>query len=652
MAASITANGASYHGDLTKAVTHLIAAAPCGKKYEYAGQWGIKIVGKEWLADSLARGMILDEASYHPSRSPEERGRGAVTQRRQPSPTLGKRTRESAPQAGNRRKLRRTASNKLGSQNDDIWADMGTGETGSGALAGAEWDERLSNTSEKPQNPQVQDHQVEKADEFTDCASRRQSNHADADMTFDGFKIHISGFDDRQTAILQTHLTAGGAILFSEEDMKGRQIQAVTNDVGEELSQQQRMIFLVPSTTQQQVLSELEKSPSFDSRHDEIMTDWWVEKCVFARKKVSFNTALCRPIGSYPIQAFSKLLICPTSFSGMDLLHFSKAVKLLGAHYDESLRPETSVLVCGGSLPNAEKLKYAMAQGIPIVSADWLWTCISSNTKAGYEQFLLIGSGKRAERANMEISQRKSISSHDKDRRKPKINMTDSSATEGRQEALRDVTSQTNSQQKSEHSQQSQPSKKPEPQTSDEASFPKENTNITLEAGVHTNQNHDVLAEDSPASEVDKINDAIAHIQARKLERSRSDIDATKSRRHRPLGRAVSNPSSLGAGVTSFAGSSGSLQRALDEAEEEDDLAPVSRGKDMPTMFRPSQALSYENEESAAAREKLSKQSGVALRDTSGMKRVESIGVARDVDVLNSMAAEKAAGKKRASRKR
>ncbi|KAI4696200.1 uncharacterized protein J4E88_000372 [Alternaria novae-zelandiae] len=124
---SVDANGAEYHGDLTKSVTHLIAAAPSGKKYEHALNWRMKIVSLEWLEQSLERGMVLDEALYNPTMPVEERGQGAWDRKLPASPAIGKRTRDAEPsQALNpfRRKLRRSASTKVGSQSDAFWAGI------------------------------------------------------------------------------------------------------------------------------------------------------------------------------------------------------------------------------------------------------------------------------------------------------------------------------------------------------------------------------------------------------------------------------------------------------------------------------------------------------------------------------------------------
>ncbi len=127
-------NGGEYNGDLTKNVTHLIAATPRGKKYEFARQWGVRIVSPEWLADSLERGMVLDESYYDPILPEHERGKGARNLHYDVATHLVKRTREAEEQIKKievgRRKLRRTASAKLGSQNETLWNDITGGSLG------------------------------------------------------------------------------------------------------------------------------------------------------------------------------------------------------------------------------------------------------------------------------------------------------------------------------------------------------------------------------------------------------------------------------------------------------------------------------------------------------------------------------------------
>lgn len=128
----ICANGGEYRGDLTKEVTHLIAYTPEGKKYQYAEQWDIKVVGLKWLKDSIDRCMILEEKLYHPTISNDKLGAGAWNRQPRAEAQLGKRSREEEEEAvpDVPRKLRRTASAKLGSQSENIWSEIVSGPSG------------------------------------------------------------------------------------------------------------------------------------------------------------------------------------------------------------------------------------------------------------------------------------------------------------------------------------------------------------------------------------------------------------------------------------------------------------------------------------------------------------------------------------------
>jgi DNA replication regulator DPB11 len=144
----VIANGAEYHADLTKVVTHLMAKKPEGRKYQYASTWGLHIVTPEWLWDSLERGMTLDEGEYTHSIPREERGKNAWIRRTASGSCLGKRSRDDAEAAvmpggelGERRKLRRSTSQKLGSQNVSIWDDIIGGGFGEKPQQRNEWDE-------------------------------------------------------------------------------------------------------------------------------------------------------------------------------------------------------------------------------------------------------------------------------------------------------------------------------------------------------------------------------------------------------------------------------------------------------------------------------------------------------------------------------
>ena len=127
----VTQNGAEYHGQLAKHVTHLVARRPEGEKYKHASLWGLNVVSVEWLTDSVERGMALYEPLYDPKLPAEERGKGARRWREASPGVLGKRLRQveepataADTQAADRKKLRRTTSLKLESQNSALWGDI------------------------------------------------------------------------------------------------------------------------------------------------------------------------------------------------------------------------------------------------------------------------------------------------------------------------------------------------------------------------------------------------------------------------------------------------------------------------------------------------------------------------------------------------
>lgn len=139
----INDNGGEYRGNLTKDITHLIAKEPSGNKYNYAEQWNIRTVSIEWMQDSLARGMILDELSYSLLKPPSERGRTAWLRRTVSITSLGKRPRESEHGKPSSRKLRKTASAKLSSENSGIWSNIVTRNPVKGQAQPDKWQDAI-----------------------------------------------------------------------------------------------------------------------------------------------------------------------------------------------------------------------------------------------------------------------------------------------------------------------------------------------------------------------------------------------------------------------------------------------------------------------------------------------------------------------------
>lgn len=714
-------NGAQYHGDLTKAVTHLIAAGPRGKKFEYAGQWGIKIVTVEWLRDSLERGMVLDESLYHPLLPEEERGKGAVTRHKPTAESLGKRARAQEqtvdPAEVGRRKLRRTASSRLGSQSDNLWADIGSGQDGQSdrrrSLQRQDrfWDVKSKETSMVGRNalptPQSDDVMRPISRERQMVAGAEDKNRpgvATESHIFQNEVLYVYGFGDQKTEILVDFITSNGARAPSEGEVKARK------DCDTDLSSLSITV-IVPHNADLDTVQKTRDLP-FLFPEDWIATEFWVEKCLHRKALISKETPLCRPFYNGPIPGksahskilrplltidstgFDKLTICPTSFTGIDLLHFSKTVKLLGAKYDESLRPETSVLVCSDGVltPNPEKVRYALKTGVPLVKAAWMWKCVEEGVIKEFEDFAfgkkrdgensrggtnnrhnvleperptdrLTGNGDTASYKTRERATKRSpspkrhtkhaITSEMTTEKLPNQSAPDphepshapdeptefadtaktKDATSTSSKPLQDLRSTINTPLKKQHQALPQPS-------------PPKNTKIEIALTSNANT---VTANGSARS---LLSSAISHLRSvtsharpptnparsespatgnpqpdgvspKSAEAGDADPrDAARHRRHRPLGRAPSNPSSL-------TRSHFSAEASPPAADGDDGTAGEVR--DPAASFKPSQALVYESEETVREREEARRRMGIGCGvDGGGYERVERVGVVKD----------------------
>ncbi|KAH3979239.1 hypothetical protein HBH52_101450 [Parastagonospora nodorum] len=376
---TVDKNGAEYHGDLTKAVTHLIAATPTGKKYEHAVNWRMKIVSLEWFQQSLERGMVLDEACYHPTIPVEERGKGAWDRREfPPAPASAKRARESEPsQALNpfRRKLRRSASTRLGSQSAELWAGITAATTERQQDNGDDWTEDLDKQDTPREHaPAIHPHDsiIPENDARADAdpakdhhlvaLPSRQSHNDIAQGVFAGRIVFPHGFDEEKTNILRQHLQDKGAHVPQSSELNALALDDLRSG-----------FLVVPHDAQVDLTSVPERAGSVLS----LVTNWWVERCLYGKRLVDpADDILSRPFDKHSISGFAGLTINSTAFVGIELLHVTKVVALMGATYDEQLSAKTSVIVCNTLEPNAQKLKFATDRRIPAVHATWLWDCL------------------------------------------------------------------------------------------------------------------------------------------------------------------------------------------------------------------------------------------------------------------------------------
>ena len=60
-----------------------------------------------------------------------------------------------------------------------------------------------------------------------------------------------------------------------------------------------------------------------------------------------------------------------------------------GAIYDEFLTPETSVLICNSSQVGSEKLRHALEWNVPVVTAEWFWSCIRAGKRKPFDGYII-----------------------------------------------------------------------------------------------------------------------------------------------------------------------------------------------------------------------------------------------------------------------
>ncbi|KAK6581471.1 hypothetical protein PZA11_006162 [Diplocarpon coronariae] len=374
----VRANGGVYEGDLTKSITHLISFRTEGAKYRAAKSWRLQIVSIEWLRDSLERGMILDEKLYDPALPVLERGKDAWDKTRPKRTSPGKRNREGSTASldGGKRKLRRTASTKLSTQHEEIWGDIVGGGGGSmvpQVSRSGMWETR----DEGPPiaNPKPAAVWTDEEKQGRPAPATVESQRSSTGM-FSGCRFFSHGFPREKMQVLQEHLVPHGAeVANTIEDL----LEPSQN------KQASRLFRMVPADLP---LSEIPPLPN--SRMPvETITYLWVERCLHHKKFIEPNDHVVgRPFPKFPIEGFQGMAISSSAFTGIDLLHFARAVRLLGAEYKEDFTSESTVLVTK-SLVGLRKDKYdhAMEWRIPILNADWVWDSISTGTKLSFSKY-------------------------------------------------------------------------------------------------------------------------------------------------------------------------------------------------------------------------------------------------------------------------
>ncbi|PWW79576.1 hypothetical protein C7212DRAFT_275838 [Tuber magnatum] len=346
-------HGASYHPDLTKSVSHLIAAIPSGKKYDFARSNGINIVAVEWLYDSLERGMALDESFYDQKLHQDMIGVGA-----KPSAAV---TFGGNVEVSGKRKIRKRAEDMLGSGSQHIWSDIMGQAANPKPKKRDEWGDdpgddviMLDHPPQKPQKGRPAEAAGGKTG-GTMCAA-----------TF-----YIHGFKDKHEKTVRSVLLSHDAAIVSKlEDL-------------ESCRESSRLIIIASHTISKP------DCPEFPGA--EVVTEWWLETCLhesrFAEPSEHFTNT---PFEEFPLTGLGGMDICLTRFTGIRLLHYQKLITLLGGSFHAVLKKERTLLISGRPA-TGDKFQFALRYDIPVVSDGWLEACVKERRVVAFTDYLIRG---------------------------------------------------------------------------------------------------------------------------------------------------------------------------------------------------------------------------------------------------------------------
>ncbi|KAK3334436.1 hypothetical protein B0H65DRAFT_534956 [Neurospora tetraspora] len=373
--------GGIYTGDLTRRVTHLVVYKPEGRKYQAAQNWGIRTVSVEWINDCVERGLILDEKCYDPLLPQDERGVGAWNRQSSRVASLGKRLRESAAegQEAGRRKLRKTASIKLNSQRDSLWGSiLGVPPAATSSPAAAPAPLAGASQAQPPPSAPAQRHPSQQPSGPTQSVDTQGSRLSSFGIPHDDFIFayccfYVAGFAPKETEILTNTVASLGGVV----------CQTLDECASASGAQMAHRFLVVPQNSQPNSHPRLPPNVY-------IITEFYIERCL--HKKYFFDPnehVLGRPFPSFPIPDFNTLSVSTAGFTGVDLNHVDKAIRQLGARYEERFTADVSVLVAPSvSVIRKQKLDMALLWKVPIIRAEWLWMCINTGFKCPIEDFL------------------------------------------------------------------------------------------------------------------------------------------------------------------------------------------------------------------------------------------------------------------------
>ncbi|KAG8632111.1 hypothetical protein KVT40_001251 [Elsinoe batatas] len=635
-------NGAKYHGDLTKEVSHLVAAKPEGAKYERAKVWGIKVVSLKWFERSVERGMILDESCFDPFIPVEQQGKGSFEPRARKSES-GKRLKAEGDDTQNsRRKMRRTASTRLNSQSQTLWADLSMNEDSIPPPLDDSWTQSVDPGKDLQQTVETQP--IEESDNRSrPSLPRNESSEKLNRGLFSGWICKAHGYDATKGTIakLKHYLSENGAEIADsteEFDQSDVPYKALILPAGWAADQR--------------------KSIPTVSRDVKLLTEWWVERCIVHKKALDPDKdVLSNAFIDLP-KDFFKDMVISTSGMGHDVRYIAALVKAAGGEYLEALDRRTTVLIHNISKDDLEKPVYCAERNIDVVRPQWFFESLRTReVQPVYPHYLpssvwdavnAIREGRRRGKSDGELAQSKKTEGeleHVRGTRKPQVPRLSGFKRQSRTPALAlarpapppalkmqssrrptplgEISQNSQERSKSQHTPDVVEDEPPamlatEPAILDNVQD-KENSPEIQQLDGQVDE-MDRRSRGSPARSVSKsmppeASEFVSNFLARRQNSGSVAQDKATGKGKRKLGRAAS-----GSTTTSF------VKPTASPFIEDESFMPSIQEPPMP-----SQQITYEAPGAAEHRRIMSRRMGTNF-DEEGGKRVQNLGVVRDAD--------------------
>ncbi|EMR10861.1 hypothetical protein PNEG_01007 [Pneumocystis murina B123] len=324
--------GGKYTRDLTRDTTHLITSNPTGKKYEFGVKWGIKIITPEWFWQSIERGACLEERLFDVHMAPNEVGKGAWFPAQENE-------KDEDKQISLKRRIKKI---KL-DLSHQVWNNI------------VNEGNYLENNTFKDNN------------DFIPIHTTPEMENSKVNGMFRGLYFYAWAFDNRKTEILQN-------IIKSHDGTWCKTIQDFPDEPVH--------IYIIVS-------HDLPRSKFIDIPRGFFVTEWWIERCLHNKKFIDPSEhLLCSPLPcDFPLEDMKDFSICLTGFSGIDLMHISKLIVLLGANYYESLNKKRNLLIYNINSEKSKKYIKAKDWNIRIVSQNWLWEVVKQGNVINFDEW-------------------------------------------------------------------------------------------------------------------------------------------------------------------------------------------------------------------------------------------------------------------------